>query len=69
MWYDKDEDVLNIQLANEEYWKSLELNGLIIDISKKGEIIGIEVLKASKVFLGDAKRVIQLAKQNHKMME
>lgn len=67
MWYDKDEDVLGIQIAKDGYWKSLELNGVIIDVSRKGTIIGIEILKASKVFSGDVARVIKLAKQNHEI--
>ncbi len=62
-WYDKEEDILNIQLKDEEYWKSVELpNSIIIDISKSGKIIAIEILRASKVFSGDAKRVIETAK-------
>ncbi|MBS3144958.1 DUF2283 domain-containing protein [Candidatus Woesearchaeota archaeon] len=43
--------------------KSIELpNGIIIDIAKDGSIISIEILKASKIFLGDNKRVIEMAK-------
>lgn len=50
-WYDKEEDVLNIQLK-EGYWKSIELpNGLVIDITKDGSISGIEILRASKIFI------------------
>ena len=60
-WYDKEEDILNIQLK-EGYWKSIELpNGVIIDISKDGSICAIEILKASKVFSGDTKKVIESA--------
>ena len=61
-WYDKEEDILNIQLK-EGYWKSIELpNGVIIDIAKDGTISGIEIMKASKIFSGDVKKVIQTAK-------
>lgn len=50
-WYDEEEDILNIQLNKNEYWKSID--GLtIIDIDKKGNIKGIEILKASKIFSG-----------------
>lgn len=63
IWYDKEEDILNIELNKGVYWKSLELdNGIIIDIAKNGSITGIEILKASKVFSGDKKRVIEYAK-------
>ena len=61
--YDKEEDILNVQLQEKGYWKSVELpNGIIIDITKEGKIMAIEILRASKVFSGDAKRVIETAK-------
>jgi uncharacterized protein YuzE len=61
--YDKEEDILNIQIQDKEYWKSVELpNGIVIDISKDGSINSIEILKASKIFLGDSRKVIQTAK-------
>ncbi len=63
-WYDKEEDILNIEVASEEYWKSIELgNGIVFDISKDGSIIAIEVLKASKIFCGDLKKVIERLEQ------
>ncbi len=62
-WYDREEDILNIQLKDKEYWKSIELpNGIIIDVAKDGSIIAIEILKASKVFSGDMKKVIETSK-------
>lgn len=64
-WYDKKEDILGIHIQDKKYWKSIELpNGIIIDISKDGEIIGLEVLKASKIFSGDVRRVIENIKDN-----
>ena len=63
VWYDKEEDILNIELKKREYWKTLELpNGINIDVAKDGTITGIEILKASKVFSGDVKKVIEHAK-------
>tara|TARA_Y100000310_G_scaffold245192_1_gene250141 strand:- start:353 stop:547 length:195 start_codon:yes stop_codon:yes gene_type:complete len=60
-WYNKEEDILNIEVASGDYWKSIELpNGVIIDLNKDGKIKGIEILKASKIFSGDAKKVIEL---------
>ena len=62
-WYD-EEDILNIQLKDEKYWKSIELpNGIIFDIAKDGTIVAVEVLKASKIFSGDVRNVIETAKQ------
>jgi len=61
-WYDKEEDILNIEVSDKEYWKSIELpNGVVIDISKDGSIIAIEILRASKIFSGDVRKVIEVA--------
>ncbi|MEK6873250.1 MAG: DUF2283 domain-containing protein [Nanoarchaeota archaeon] len=61
-WYDKEEDILNIELTDSEYWKSIELpNGIIIDVDKNNKIKAIEILKASKVFSGDVSKVIESA--------
>lgn len=63
-WYDKEEDVLNVEISDDEYWKSIELpNGIVIDIGKTGSITSIEILRASKIFSGDVKRVIEVAKK------
>lgn len=63
LWYDTEEDILNIELKKGKYWKSIELgNGIIIDIAENGIITGIEILRASKLFHGDAKKVIAHAK-------
>ena len=60
-WYDQEEDVMNLELSSGEYWKSIELpNGIIIDLDKKGKIKAIEILRASKIFSGDAKKVIEM---------
>ena len=63
VWYDKQEDILNIELKKGDYWKTVELpNGINIDVAKDGTITGIEILRASKVFSGDVKKVIEQAK-------
>jgi uncharacterized protein YuzE len=61
-WYDNEEDVLNIQLQEDGYWKSIELpNGIMIDVTKEGKVMSIEILNASKIFSGDVRKVIELA--------
>lgn len=61
--YDKKEDVLNIQIKPKGYWKSIELpNGIIIDIAKDGSIVGIEIFRASNIFSGDVRKVVETAK-------
>ena len=55
-WYDKEDDVFNIELTDGEYWKSIELpNGIVIDIDKDGKVSAIEILRASKIFSGDVR--------------
>lgn len=59
-WYDKEEDILAARLKDKDYWKSMELpNGIVLDISKDGDIIGIEIQNASKIFSGDVKKLIE----------
>ena len=63
-WYDKEEDILNVEINDSEYWKSIELpNGIVIDIGKDGKIKAIEILRASKVFSGDVKKVLETTPQ------
>ena len=62
-WYDEEADVLNIEINDKEYWKSIELpNGIIIDIAKDGSMTSIEILNASKIFYGDAHKIIDNAR-------
>jgi uncharacterized protein YuzE len=63
VWYDEEADVLNVEINDKEYWKSIELgNGFVIDIAKDGSMTSIEILNASKQFYGDAHKVIENAK-------
>src|SRR3989344_2549254 len=53
VWYDDEADILNVEINDKEYWKSIELpNGVVIDISKDGSMTSIEILNASKLFFG-----------------
>ena len=62
-WYDKEEDIYNIQLIDATYWKTIELpNWINLDISKDGTIMAIEIFQASKIFSGDIKKVLTEAK-------
>lgn len=62
IWYDDEADVLNVELNNKEYWKSVELgNGVVIDIAKDGSMTSIEILNASKILRGDAHKIIETA--------
>lgn len=64
IWYDEEEDVLGIQIASDPYWKSIELsNGVVIDVSKDGKVLSIEIFQAKKVFSGDVQKVIEFAKR------
>jgi len=62
-WYDEEEDILGIRIQDKAYWKSIELpSGIVIDLSKDGEVIGMEIHRASRIFLGDIKKVLTAAK-------
>ena len=66
MWYDKEADVLNLQLKN-TCWASIELaDGIVLDITKDGAIAALEILHASKIFTGNTKRVLSAAVQLHR---
>ncbi|HZX34685.1 MAG TPA: DUF2283 domain-containing protein [archaeon] len=61
-WYDEEEDIIGIQVFEGDYWKSVELpNGVVIDVSKEGKILGIEISNAKKVFSGETRKVLQKA--------
>ena len=66
-WYDTEDDILNIELKEGKYWKSIEAgNSVVIDIAKDGTILGMEILMASKVF-SKAKEVIHAAQHTTKL--
>ena len=45
--YDPKHDILNIEfIAEEDIAESIELDGVIIDYSKDGKIVAIEILDA-----------------------
>jgi len=47
--YDPAHDLLNIEfIADEAITESIELDGVIIDYSKDGKIVAIEILDAGK---------------------
>jgi uncharacterized protein YuzE len=49
--YDKKEDALYIRFNENPYQKSEEVQeGIIFDYDKKGKLIGIEILDASRKF-------------------
>ncbi len=62
-WYDKEEDILNIEVKKGEYWKSVELpEGIVLDIAKDGSVLSVEIWQASKKLLSDGKKIIEHAK-------
>lgn len=64
VWYDEEADVLNLEITDKKYWKSVELpDSVVIDIAEDGSITSIEILNASKYFSGDAHRAIDKAKK------
>lgn len=47
--YDKQTDILSIDLAKGGYEKSRKITDrIIVDVTKKGKVLGIEILDASE---------------------
>lgn len=46
--YDPKHDLMNIEFIDEAIADSVELDGVIIDYSKEGKIVSIEILDAGK---------------------
>ncbi|MDG6900893.1 MAG: DUF2283 domain-containing protein [Nitrososphaerota archaeon] len=60
--YDEKEDALGIQLKSRGYWKSVEVsNNVVMDLTKEGEIIGIEILGVRDTFKKDAPLIVSRA--------
>jgi uncharacterized protein YuzE len=61
-WYDREEDVLGIQLKRKGYWKSVEVSkNVVVDLSEDGEIVGVEILGARHSFKKDAPLIVSKA--------
>jgi len=59
--YDKNEDMLYVYSGKHPKF-SLEVNNLVLDISSRGQVVGIEILDASK-FLGISKKMLAAIKE------
>lgn len=60
--YDKETDILYITLSDEAIEESdEEKKGFILDYSKKGDLVGIEVLNVSKSSINPAKVEYEVA--------
>jgi uncharacterized protein YuzE len=46
--YDPEADALSIRWSNAKYAESNEVDGVILDYDEDGNVIGVEVLDASK---------------------
>jgi uncharacterized protein YuzE len=61
-WYDREEDVLGIQLRRKGYWKSVEVSkNVLVDLAEDGEIMGVEILGARRLFKKDAPLIVSKA--------
>jgi uncharacterized protein YuzE len=60
--YDKEQDVLYVSFSDEAIHESdEEKNGVILDYSANGQIVGIELLRASKQVHNPAKVEYEIA--------
>jgi len=74
MTYFNKEDVLHLVISDEDEYNSIELSpNITAELSKKGELIGIEILEAS-TFIRDSilesaqAKVINLISQHNQMI-
>jgi len=62
IWYDDEEDVLGIQVADGKYWKSVEVSrDVVLDLSNEGKIVGVEIFQAKRHLKKDAPLVVAKA--------
>jgi uncharacterized protein YuzE len=47
--YDYENDSLYIYLSNKKARESFELDNFVIDVSEKGDVVGVEILNASEM--------------------
>jgi len=60
--YDKETDILYIKLSDESIEESdQDKKGIILDYSKSGNLVGIEILNASKSSLNPSKVEYEVA--------
>jgi uncharacterized protein YuzE len=54
-WYDAEEDILGMHVKGKPSWRSVEVSDqVIVDLSKEGEIVGVEIHGAKQFFKKDA---------------
>ena len=52
---------MSIRVADEPYWKSVELgDSLVLDLSRDGQVIGLEVFQARTVLADDFDHILKL---------
>jgi uncharacterized protein YuzE len=60
--YDKEQDILYVSFSDEAIYESdEEKKGIILDYSAKGQIVGIELLRASRQVYNPAKVEYEVA--------
>lgn len=61
-WYDEKEDVLGMHVKDKLSWRSVEVSRqVIVDLSKEGEIVGVEIHGAKQFFKKDAPLIVSKA--------
>jgi uncharacterized protein YuzE len=59
VWYDKEADAIGIMLKDKNHWKGVEVSKhVVVDLSKDGEIVGIEILGVKEAFKKDAQLIV-----------
>src|SRR3972149_8269133 len=68
--YDPKHDILNIEfISDESIAESLEFDGLIIDYSKDGRIVSVEILDAGKRTVKDPAELLGIRDITHRILD
>ena len=56
--FDKSADAMYVALKKGNVHKTVENGMVLMDVDKKGDVIGIEILNCSKIFAGTHKKKV-----------
>ena len=63
VYYDKDEDILMIELVRKNIDDTYETEHSLVSVDSKGEPVLVEIFKASKFFAEESKALPEEVKQ------
>ncbi len=58
--YDYAHDILHFKVKDRDYWKSLELENLVVDLDKERYVVGLQIFDASAFLSSKTLRVTKM---------